>query len=229
MKAKKIVHKFFELDRKDRKMYMLQMATIRTIGVALIKFFFGIAYASIWFFTNSIFYIILGISKYRSVRDYRKVKKIKDKRAKERITYNNYLYNGWLLVLLGVAYFIINLIIYKTGQTNNDLDGYLVYLTAFFSFSSLISASISLYKYKIDDDPIIAAACQGNIAKALASIVLTQVTLLDQFAIKDIKIVRTNGTTGMVVGVIIMILGFRMIIKIVRRKSNFIGGRLGRI
>ena len=93
----------------------------------------------------------------------------------------------------------------------------------------MISASISLYKYKIDDDPIIAAACQGNISKALASIVLTQVTLLDQFAIKDIKIVRTNGTTGMVVGVIIMILGFRMIIKIVRRKSNFIGGRLGRI
>ena len=229
MKAKKVVHKFLNLDRKDRKMYMLQMATIRTIFVALIKFIFGIAYTSIWFFTNSIFYIILGISKYRSVRDYKKVKKIKDKRAKERITYNNYLYNGWLLVLLGIAYFSINLIIYKTGESNNNLDGYLVYLTAFLSFSSLISASISLHKYRMNDDPIIAAACQGNIAKALTSIMLTQVTLLDQFATKDIKIVKTNAITGMAVGVIIIILGFRMVIKIIRRRNNFIGRRLERI
>lgn len=216
MKAKKAVHKFFELDRKDRKMYMLQVATLKTLSVGLFKLFFGILYSSIWFFMNAIFYAILGFSKYRSVRDYRKVKKIDDKNIKGQIIYTNYLYNGWLLVLLGIAYFIINLIIFKTEKTNNDLDGYLVYLTAVISFSSLITAIIGLTKYRRKNDPIVAAACQGNIAKALTSMVLTQVTLLDTFGPKTEKIVKMDGATGMIVGGIIIILGLRMVIKIIK-------------
>lgn len=222
MKAKKVVHKFFELDRKDRKMYMLQMATINTMCIALMKFFFGIIYASRWFFINSVFYTILGISKYRSVRDYRKIKKVKDKEEREKIKYTNYLYNGWLLVLLGIAYFIINLIIYRTGKTNNDLAGYLVYLTALLSFSSLITATISLRKYRTKNDPIVAAACQGNIAKALTSLVLTQVTLLDEFGPKTATVVKFDGATGMAVGGIIILLGLRMVIKIVREKHTML-------
>ena len=221
MKAKKVVQSFFELDKKDRKMYMLQVTAMRTFGIALLKLFFGLLYMSVWFFINGIFYAILAISKYRSVRDYTKVKKVKDKRAKERITYSNYLYNGWLLVLLGIAYFIINLIIFKTGKTNNDLDGYLVYLTALLSLSSLVTAVISLKKYRTKNDPIVAAACQGNIAKALTSVVLTQVTLLDEFGPKIDKIVKIDGITGMFVGIIIIGLGLRMVIKItVGGKNN---------
>lgn len=75
MKAKELIHKFFELDKKDRKMYMLQVATINTLAVGLFKLFFGILYSSIWFFMNAVFYGILTFSKYRSVRDYSKIKK----------------------------------------------------------------------------------------------------------------------------------------------------------
>ena len=104
MEAKEIISKFLELDRKDRKMYMLQVTTIRTFIVAMVKMIFGIIYSSIWFFMNATFYGILSFSKYRSVRDYRKIKKVKDKKKKKAIAYKNYLYNGWLLVLLGIAY-----------------------------------------------------------------------------------------------------------------------------
>ena len=130
MKAKKLIHTFFELDKKDRKMYMLQVATLNTFIVGLIKLFFGIIYSSIWFFMNAVFYGILTFSKYRSVRDYAKIKKVKDRSLRRRIAYKNYLYNGWLLMLLGIAYFIINLIMFKSGNTNNNLGGYLVYLVA---------------------------------------------------------------------------------------------------
>lgn len=214
MKAKKAVQSFLELDKKDRKMYMLQVTAMRTFGIAILKLFLGLIYMSVWFFINGIFYAILAISKYRSVRDYKKIKKVRDKKAKKRITYSNYLYNGWLLVLLGIAYFIINLIIFKTGKTNNDLDGYLVYLTALLSFSSLVTAIISLKKYRTKHDPIVAAACQGNIAKALTSVVLTQVTLLDEFGPKTNRIVKIDGITGMIVGIIIIALGLRMVSKI---------------
>lgn len=215
MEAKEIISKFLELDRKDRKMYMLQVTTIRTFIVAMVKMIFGIIYSSIWFFMNAIFYGILAFSKYRSVRDYRKIKKIKDKKKKKAIAYKNYLYNGWLLVLLGIAYLIINLTIFKTGKTHNNIDGYLVYLVALISFSSLGTAIAGIVKYRRKNDPIVAAACQGNIAKALTSIVLTQVTLLDEFS--DIpERIQIDGITGMAVGIIIILLGIRMVIKIIK-------------
>lgn len=215
MEAKEIISKFLELDRKDRKMYMLQVTTIRTFIVAMVKMIFGIIYFSIWFFMNAAFYGILAFSKYRSVRDYRKIKKVKDKKKKKAIAYKNYLYNGWLLVLLGIAYLIINLTIFKTGKTHNNIDGYLVYLVALISFSSFGTAIAGIVKYRRKNDPIVAAACQGNIAKALTSIVLTQVTLLDEFS--DIpERIQIDGITGMAVGIIIILLGVRMVIKIVR-------------
>lgn len=222
MKAKELVHKFFELDKKDRKMYMLQVATINTFIVGIAKLLFGIIYSSVWFFMNAVFYGILTFSKYRSVRDYSKIKKIKDKPLRKRIAYTNYLYNGWLLILLGIAYFIINLIMFKTENTNNTMGGYMVYLVALLSFSSITTALIGIKKYRRKNDPIVAAACQGNIAKALTSIVLTQVVLLDEFTEKTNKIVKLDGITGMCVGLIIVSLGIRMIIKIIKEDRNIL-------
>lgn len=109
---------------------------------------------------------------------------------------------------------------FKTGNTNNTMGGYMVYLVALLSFSSITTAIIGVKKYRRKNDPIVAAACQGNIAKALTSIVLTQVVLLDEFAGKSIKIVKIDGTTGMCVGFIIVCLGIRMIIKIIKEDRN---------
>ena len=171
---------------------------------------------------NAVFYGILTFSKYRSVRDYSKIKKIKDKPLRKRIAYTNYLYNGWLLILLGIAYFIINLIMFKTENTNNTMGGYMVYLVALLSFSSITTALIGIKKYRRKNDPIVAAACQGNIAKALTSIVLTQVVLLDESTEKTNKIVKLDGITGMCVGLIIVSLGIRMIIKIIKEDRNIL-------
>lgn len=169
---------------------------------------------------NAVFYVILTISKYRSVRDYAKIKKIKNKTAKRRIAYKNYLYNGWLLILLGIAYFIINLIMFKSETTNNNLGGYLVYLVALLSVTNVTISFMEVKKYRRKHDPIVAAACQGNIAKSLTTIVLTQVVLLDAFAEKSAKIVKIDGITGMCVGLIIVLLGIRMIIKIVKEENK---------
>ena len=117
--------------------------------------------------------------------------------------------------MLGIAYLIINLTIFKTGKTHNNIDGYLVYLVALISFSSFGTAIVGIVKYRRKNDPIVAAACQGNIAKALTSIVLTQVALLDEFS--DIpERIQIDGITGMTVGIIIILLGIRMVIKIVK-------------
>lgn len=217
---KTIVHKFFELNKKDRKMYMLQVTTINTMAIAIIKFIFGIMYTSIWFLSNAIFYVILSLFRYRSVRDYRRIKKELNIEKIKTIEYTNYFYNGWLLVLLGVAYLLINIFMYKTENTNNNLGGYLVYLVPLIAISSLITACISLLKYNRKKDPIIAAVCQSDIAKALTTIVLTQVVLLDEFAAHTQNIVKIDAITGIIVAGLIIFLGFRMIIKIIDNEKN---------
>ena len=88
MIAIELVHKFFDFNKKDRKMYMLQVATINTFIVGIAKLFFGIIYSSVWFFMNAVFYGILTFSKYRSVRDYSKIKKNK----RQAITKENCIY-----------------------------------------------------------------------------------------------------------------------------------------
>lgn len=222
MKDKTLVHKFFELDRKDRKMYVLQVNTIKTLIVAIIKLIFGIIYSSIWFIMNAGFYGILSISRYRSIRDYKRVKKEKSKEKKNIIEYTNYLYNGWLLILLGIAYLIINIFMFISGSTNNNLEGYLVYLVALLSFSSMVTAIIGLIRYRRKHNTIISAVCQCNIAKALTSLVLTQVVILDEFCEKSVRITKIDATTGMIVGIIIIGLGARMVIKIMieNQKEN---------
>lgn len=222
MGKKTLVHKFFELDRKDRKMYMLQVNTLQTMAVAIIKFIFGAIYSSIWFIMNATFYAILTISRYRSIRDYKKTKREINLEKKKKIEYENYLYNGWLLILLGIAYLIINILMFTSGKNNNNLGGYLVYLVALMSFSSLITAIIGIIKYRRKHNIIISAVCQCNIAKALTSLVLTQVVLLDEFYEKSTHITQIDATTGMLIGIIIIILGIRMIMKIIKetKKEN---------
>ena len=43
---------------------------------------------------------------------------------------------------------IINLIIFKTGKTHNNLDGYLIIIVALISYFSLTTAIIETIKYR---------------------------------------------------------------------------------
>lgn len=215
-----LVHRFFELDKKDRKMYMLQVTTLNTMIIAIVKLTFGIIYSSIWFLSNAGFYSILSFFRYRSVRDYRRIKKELNIERIKKIEYTNYFYNGWLLMLLGVAYMLTNIFMYKSQNTNNNLGGYLVYIVVIIALSSSVTAVIELCKYKSKHDPIVAAVCQSNIAKALTSIVLAQVVVLDEFASKKINVVKIDSITGIIVSGLIIFLGFRMVVKIIDNKKS---------
>lgn len=220
MQIKILVDKFFELDRKDRKMYVLQVNTIKTLTVAIIKFMLGAIYSSIWFIMNAGFYGILSVSRYRSIRDYKRIKKEKDIEKKTNIEYTNYLYNGWLLILLGIAYLIMNIFMFISGSTNNNLEGYLIYIVAILSFSSLTTAILGIIKYRRKHNAIISAVCQCNIAKALTSLVLTQVVILDEVCEKSAYITKIDAITGMTFGIIIVGLGIRMVIKIIKEENK---------
>ena len=205
---------FKQLKKEDRVMFFLILTTIGNIFIAIVKFVLSLTLPSLWFFINALFMIILAFARFFSIRDYGKTKRIKDEDAIKKIGYKNYLNNGILLVILGIMYFFINVYIYYKG-TKTIMHEYITYLVALVAFWSIGSAIYGIIKYKRNHTPILKAVKLTNFANALASIMLTQIVLLDTYANTNVYNSNLmNGLTGMGIGIIIIILGLYMIVGI---------------
>ena len=211
---KKLIEHFKQLKKEDRVMFFLIFTTIGNIFIALVKFVLSLTLPSLWFFINAIFMIILSFARFFSIKDYSKMKLIRDKEEMQKIGYKNYLNNGILLIVLGIMYFFVNVYIYYKG-TNTTMHEYLTYLVALVAFWSIGSAIYGMIKYKRNYTPILKAVKLTNFANALTSIMLTQIVLLDTYA--NTKVYNSNlmnGLTGMGIGIVIIILGLYMIVGI---------------
>lgn len=210
----KLFDYFKKLKKEDRVMFFLIFTTIGNIFIAIVKFVLALTLPSLWFFINALFMIILSFARFFSIRDYGKIKDITDENQIKHLGYKNYLNNGILLVILGIMYFFVNVYIYYRG-TNTAMHEYLTYLVALVAFWSIGSAIYGIIKYKRNHTPILKAVKLTNFANALTSIMLTQIVLLDTYA--DANVYNSNlmnGLTGMVIGIVIVILGLYMIIGI---------------
>lgn len=209
---KKMIGKFLELERNDQVVFFLLLTTISNVMMAFIKLFFSLYLPSMWFFVNAIFNIILALLRTFSIKDYRKMRVESDEKIKSKIGFKNYLNNGILLIILGIAYFLVSVYMYFKNPINN-MHEYMTYLMALIAFWSIGSAIYGMCKYRKNNNPIIAATKITNFSNALASIVLTQVVLLDTFG-NGVDVRIWNGLTGMLVSITIMILGLYMFISI---------------
>jgi len=208
----KVIRRFKSLEKSDKVIFFLRITVVINIIMAAVKFVFSLTLPSLWFFINAIFGIILSLLRILSIRDYKKVKLERDTTVKRRIGFRNYLNNGILLILLGIAYFSVSVYMYYKG-TNTTMHEYLTYLVALIAFYSIGSSIYGMIKYKRDHTPIIKSVKITNFANALTSIVLTQVVLLDTYA-SEYDLGEVNGYTGMGVSLIIIILGLYMILGI---------------
>jgi len=211
---RKIFDYLKKLEKEDRIMFFLIFTTIGNIFIAIVKFVLSLTLPSLWFFINALFMIILSFARFYSIKDYKNSKYCSNDIMIKKIGYKNYLNNGILLVVLGIMYFFVNVYIYYKG-TNTNMHPYMTYLVALVAFWSIGSAIYGIIKYKRNHTPILKAVKLTNFANALTSIMLTQIVLLDTYA--DTKIYNSNlmnGLTGMVIGIIIIILGLYMIIGI---------------
>lgn len=209
---KKLLNKVLSLEKNDRTMLLLIFTTIGNIIFALVKFILSITLPSLWFFVNACFLSILSISRFFSIKNYGKRRQIINEKIKRDIGYKNYLHNGILLVILGIMYFFVSVYMYYKG-TNTIMHEYLTYVVALNAFWQISWATYGMAKYKRKRNPILKSVKITNFANALTSIVLTQVVLLDTYAC-DYNLSNINGSTGMIVSLIIMILGLYMIINI---------------
>ena len=209
---KKLFQEILNLEKKDKTMLLLIIATLINILLAIVKFGFAFTIPSLWFFVNACFLTVLSLARFFSIKAYGLKRSTTSEKVKKEIGYKNYLHNGILLIILGIMYFFVSVYMYYKG-TNTTMHEYLTYLVALNAFWQVGWAISGMIKYKKDDNPIIKSVKITNFANALTSIVLTQVVLLDTYS-SEYDLANVNGYTGMGVSLIIMGMGLFMIINI---------------
>lgn len=211
---KNLINHIRNLGKEERVMFFLIFTTIGNIIITLIKFILSFTLPSLWFFVNALFMLILVFARFFSIRDYSKTRIIDNYVEIKRIGYKNYLNNGILLIVLGIMYFFVNVYIYYKG-TNTTMHPYMTYLVALIAFWSIGSSIYEMIKYKASVDPILKGVKLTNFANALTSIMLTQIVLLDTYALnKSYNSNLMNGFTGMGIGLIISVIGIYMVVNI---------------
>lgn len=206
-----IIKEFIALEKKDRIVFYMLCLTISNFVMALVKLILSLTIPSLWFFINAGFSFTLAGCRFITIKRYNNIRQMKDENEKLNAEYKNFMQNGIMLILLGIMYFFVSSYMYYKG-TNTNMHEYITYLVALIAFTSIGNAIYGMIKYKRVTEPVIKGIKLTNFANALTSIVLTQVVLLDTFAIQYDS--RLNGYTGMGVSLIIIGLGLHMVVSV---------------
>lgn len=158
----------------------------------------GIRYASAWFISMAVNYLILGIIRAYLIVCY-KGRHGKD----ENICYRN---TAWFLFLLNVPMGGMIILMIRTNS-GFSYPGYVIYLSALYTFYTLIIAVRNLVKFRRVGSPILSAAKVLNFIAAMMSILGLQTAMISQFSMngEGYRKMMNTITGGFVYGIVLAI------------------------
>ena len=152
------------------------------------RIFVGIRYASVWFLTIAIYYLLLGIMRLSLILSYRNRSVKSELRCYRR--------TAWLLFLLNIPMggMIVLMVLTDSGYS---YPGYVIYLSALYTFYTIILAIVNLVKFRKLGSPILSAAKVLNFVAALMSLLGLQTAMISQFSTEGENFRRMmNAITG---------------------------------
>ena len=150
--------------------------------------FVGIRYASMWFIAIAIYYLTLGLMRLSLIMSYRKRSAIS-----ERCCYRR---TAWLLFALNIPMGAMILMMVLT-DSGYSYPGYVIYLSALYTFYTVILSVRNLVRFRKLGSPILSAAKVLNFVAGLMSLLCLQTALITQFSGGDGNFrVKMNAATG---------------------------------
>jgi len=144
----------------------------------IFKLITGIIYSSVWFITLAIYHLFLGFLRIYLIICSRKEKNLAENLLFE---YNCYKKTAWFLFLLNLPMsgMIILMVCANSGFT---YPGYVIYLSALYTFYKAIMAVFNLIKYKKIGSPILSSAKIINFIAAMMSVLGLQTAMISAFS-----------------------------------------------
>ena len=168
------------------------------------RIFIGIRYASVWFITIAIYYLLLGVMRLSLILSYR------NRNVKSEL--RCYRQTAWLLFLLNIPMggMIVLMVLTDSGYS---YPGYVIYLSALYTFYTVILAIVNLVKFRKLGSPILSAAKVLNFVAALMSLLGLQTAMISQFSTEGENFRRImNALTGSGVWIAVILTAVYMLL-----------------
>lgn len=178
----------------------------------LVNFFYvifriavGILHVSVWFIAMAVYYLILGGIRLFLVHGYRHCNE------KQEVRY--YHTTAWFLFLLNIPMgAMILLMVWKNN--GYSYPGYVIYISAMYTFYTLIISVINLVRFGKLGNPILSAAKVLNFIAALMSLLGLQTAMIAQFSADEEHFRRVmNACTGTGIWATVIITAIYMLIR----------------
>lgn len=139
----------------------------------LFRIVVGIRYASVWFISMAVYYLVLAVLRLSLILNYRHKSKTVELRCYRR--------TAWLLFLLNLPMggMILLMVLTNSGYS---YPGYVIYLSAMYTFYTMVISIINLVRFRRLGSPILSAAKVLNFVAALMSILGLQTAMIAQFS-----------------------------------------------
>lgn len=197
----KIVQRYLN-DFSFRGTMNIYQGLIVNLFYTLFRLVIGIYYMLPWFISMGIYYLVLSIVKIYLIVCYKRL-------CNQMQCYRNI---GYGLFLLNIPMGGMIILMIKTNA-GYSYPGYIIYLSALYTFYTVIVAVINLVKFHKTGNLILSANKIINYVCALMSILALQTAMISRFSSHgDSYRQMMNTITGVIVYVLVIMTAFYMII-----------------
>ncbi|MGN0793408.1 MAG: hypothetical protein ACI4MG_02915 [Aristaeellaceae bacterium] len=175
------------------------------------RIFVGIRYASVWMLTIAAYHFLLGIMRLSLLLSYRSRTVQSELRCYRR--------TAWLLFLLNIPMGGMMTLMVLT-DSGYSYPGYVIYLSALYTFYTIILSVINLVRFRRLGSPILSAAKVLNFVAALMSLLGLQTAMISRFSTRGEGFRSAmNAMTGGSVWLAVILLAVMMLLHSRRMKE----------
>jgi len=164
----------------------------------------GIRYASVWFLSMAVYYLVLGGLRAYLIICYH--------RRSPELECRCYRTTAWLLFLLNIPMggMILLMVLTNSGYA---YPGHIIYLSALYAFYTMGLSVRNLIQFRKLGSPILSAAKVLNFISAMMSILGLQTALISRFSEEgeDYRQMMNAITGGFVYGIVILIAAYMLL------------------
>lgn len=174
----------------------------------------GICYASVWFISMAIYYLVLGGLRASLIAGARR----RDAESEVRC----YRRTAWLLFLLNLPMGGMILLMVRTNS-GFYYPGHVIYLSALYTFYAIIRSTVDLVKFRRQGSPVLSAARVLNFVSAMMSVLGLQTAMIARFSAngEHYRKMMNAITGGAVWGIVILIAVYMLRqSRIIKKKVN---------
>lgn len=188
-----------------------QGMTINFLYVAF-RIFVSVRYVSVWFITIAVYYLLLGLMRLSLILCYRSRTAESELRCYRRTARRLFLLN----IPMGIMITIMVL-----TDSGYSYPGYIIYLSAMYTFYTVILSVVNLVKYRKLGSPILSAAKVLNFIAALMSLLGLQTAMISRFSTGEKNFGRTmNAVAGGSIWIIVILIAVYMLLHSRRGKRG---------